>query len=186
MSTEDFATAPDEAVKETTTATFRADVMEASLRRPVLVDFWAPWCGPCKQLAPILERVVRATKGKAALVKMNIDEHPDIAGQLGIASIPAVIAFQRGRPVDGFVGAMPEGQIRGFSERLVGPVEADGGDTLAEAPPPQAPFRRRRESRPPRARDGFRGGAALCDRHRRLRSLDSGAPARLRRFPLDS
>jgi putative thioredoxin len=82
---------------ETTTARFRADVLEASLRRIVLVDFWAPWCGPCRQLAPILERVVKAAKGKAALVKMNIDENPDIAAQLGVKSIPAVAPFPRVR-----------------------------------------------------------------------------------------
>ncbi len=133
MSAEDFSP-PHTATIDTTTATFRRDVLEPSMQRPVLVDFWAPWCGPCKQLAPILERVVKAAKGKVALVKMNIDEHPDVAGQLGISSIPAVVAFQRGRPVDGFVGAMPESQIKGFIERLVGPVEGEGeADALAEA-----------------------------------------------------
>jgi putative thioredoxin len=88
----------------------------------VLVDFWAPWCGPCKQLGPVLEKAVAATGGKVKLVKMNIDDHPQIAGQLGIQSIPAVIAFQRGQPIDGFVGALPESQIKGFLERLVGPL----------------------------------------------------------------
>lgn len=129
MAAEDFT---DESPIETTTARFRADVMEASVRRPVLVDFWAPWCGPCKQLAPALERFVKAAKGKIALVKMNIDEHPQIAEQLGVKSIPAVVAFQRGRPMDGFAGALPESQIKGFIERLVGPVD-DASDTLAEA-----------------------------------------------------
>lgn len=117
---------------ETTVARFRADVIEASMRKPVLVDFWAPWCGPCKQLAPVLERLVAATGGKAVLVKMNIDAEPEIADQLGIKSIPAVVAFQRGRPVDGFVGALPESQIKGFLERLVGPIE-DAGDALEAA-----------------------------------------------------
>jgi putative thioredoxin len=127
MAAEDFAIPTESgAPVETTTARFRADVLEASLRRPVLVDFWAPWCGPCRQLAPVIERIVEAAKGKIALVKMNIDDHPDIAEQLGIKSIPAVVAFQRGRPVDGFVGALPETQIKGFIERLVGPIE----DTL--------------------------------------------------------
>jgi len=110
---------------ETTTAKFRADVLEASLRQTVLVDFWAPWCNPCRQLAPVLERLVAGTNGKARLVKMNIDEEPDIAAQLGVKSIPAVVAFQRGRPSDGFVGALPESQIKGFLERLVGPIESD-------------------------------------------------------------
>jgi putative thioredoxin len=123
MAAEDIAGVGKEAPIETTTARFRADVLEASLRRPVLVDFWAPWCGPCRQLAPILERIVEAAKGKIALVKMNIDDHPEIAEQLGVKSIPAVVAFQRGRPVDGFVGALPESGIKGFIERLVGPIE---------------------------------------------------------------
>jgi putative thioredoxin len=118
---------------ETSAARFRADVLEASIRKLVLVDFWAPWCGPCKQLAPILERLVAATGGKATLVKMNIDADPEIADQLGIKSIPAVVAFQRGRPVDGFVGALPESQIKGFLERLVGPIEDKGGDALEAA-----------------------------------------------------
>ncbi len=127
------AAAPATAVKEVTTASFRADVLSASQRKPVLVDFWAPWCGPCKQLAPALERAVKDAGGKVALVKMNIDEHPQIPGQLGIQSIPAVIAFDRGQPVDGFVGALPESQIRGFIERLVGPLKGGTADLLAEA-----------------------------------------------------
>lgn len=120
------------AAVETTVERFRADVLDASMRQLVLVDFWAPWCGPCKQLAPVIERLVAATEGKARLVKMNIDKEPEIADQLGIKSIPAVVAFQRGRPVDGFVGALPESQIKGFLERLVGPIE-DAGDALATA-----------------------------------------------------
>ena len=120
-------------VKEVTTASFRADVLTASTRQPVLVDFWAPWCGPCKQLAPALEKAVANSGGKVALVKMNIDDHPQIPGQLGIQSIPAVIAFDKGQPVDGFVGALPESQIRGFIERLVGPLEGGTAALVAEA-----------------------------------------------------
>jgi putative thioredoxin len=109
-------------VSDTTTATFRQDVLTESMKRPVLVDFWAPWCGPCKQLTPVLEKVVAAAGGKVKLVKMNIDDHPQIAGQLGIQSIPAVIAFRNGQPVDGFMGAVPEGQVKAFIEKLAGPV----------------------------------------------------------------
>src|SRR5271169_3481420 len=120
-------------VKEVTTASFRADVLTASTRQPVLVDFWAPWCGPCKQLAPALEKAVADAGGKVALVKMNIDDHPQIAGQLGIQSIPAVIAFDKGQPIDGFVGALPESQVRGFIERLVGPLGGGAEALLAQA-----------------------------------------------------
>ena len=106
------------AVKDTTTQTFVKDVIEESKRQPVLVDFWAEWCGPCKQLGPVLEKVVRAAKGKVKLVKMDIDKHPSIPGQLGIQSIPAVFAFVNGQPVDGFLGALPESQITAFIERV--------------------------------------------------------------------
>ncbi len=119
-------------IKDTTTATFGADVITESTRQPVLVDFWAPWCEPCKQLGPVLEKVVKAAGGKVKLVKMNIDEHPQIPGRLGVRSIPAIIAFQRGQPIDGFMGALPESQIKGFIERLVGPI-GKGEDVLAEA-----------------------------------------------------
>lgn len=108
-------------VKETTTADFRRDVIAESANSLVLVDFWAPWCGPCRQLTPILEKVVLGAGGKVKLVKMNIDEYPEIAGQLGVRSIPAVFAFQGGQPVDGFMGALPESQIKSFIERLAGP-----------------------------------------------------------------
>ncbi len=109
-----------EAIKNTTTQDFMRDVVEASRERPVLVDFWAPWCGPCKQLTPVLEKVVRAAKGAVHLVKMNIDDHPEVPGQMGVQSIPAVFAFKDGQPVDGFMGALPESQINAFIARLVG------------------------------------------------------------------
>ena len=108
-------------IRDTTTQTFAKDVIEESRRQPVLVDFWAPWCGPCKQLTPVLEKVVNGARGAVRLVKMNIDDHPQVAGQLGIQSIPAVIAFVDGQPVDGFMGAVPESQIKAFIEKLAGP-----------------------------------------------------------------
>jgi putative thioredoxin len=110
--------AADTSVKDTTTQTFVKDVIEESKHQPVLVDFWAPWCGPCKQLTPVLEKAVKAAKGKVKLVKMNIDDHPAIPGQMGIQSIPAVIAFVNGQPADGFMGALPESQVTAFLERL--------------------------------------------------------------------
>src|SRR2546425_2062114 len=105
-------------VKDTTTQSFVKDVIEESKGQPVLVDFWAEWCGPCKQLGPVLEKAVRAAKGKVKLVKMDIDKHPSIPGQLGIQSIPAVFAFVNGQPIDGFLGALPEGQVTAFIERV--------------------------------------------------------------------
>jgi putative thioredoxin len=121
-------------VKDTTTQAFMKDVIEESKRQPVLVDFWAPWCGPCKQLTPILEKAVRGAKGKVKLAKMNIDEHPAVPGQLGIQSIPAVIAFSNGQPVDGFMGALPESQVVAFLERLTkGKIAPDDQDVLKAA-----------------------------------------------------
>ncbi|MBW8298684.1 MAG: thioredoxin [Hydrogenophaga sp.] len=117
--------APVALVKDTTTAGFAKDVLEESRNQPVLVDFWAPWCGPCKQLAPVIEKVVAEEKGRVKLVKLNIDDHPSIPGQLGIQSIPAVVAFVNGRPVDGFMGAVPESQIRQFIDKVAGPAGAD-------------------------------------------------------------
>jgi len=126
--------AADGLVKDTTTQAFMKDVIEESKQQPVLVDFWAPWCGPCKQLTPVLEKSVRAAKGKVKLVKMNIDEHPAIPGQIGIQSIPAVIAFVNGQPADGFMGALPESQVVAFLERLTkGSIGADAKDLLKAA-----------------------------------------------------
>ncbi|MGO4564474.1 thioredoxin [Rhizobium sp. 2YAF20] len=119
-------------ITDTTTATFARDVIEESRHQPVLVDFWAPWCGPCKQLTPTLEKVVNEGRGRVKLVKMNIDDHPSIAGQLGIQSIPAVIAFVNGRPADGFMGAVPESQVREFIDRIAGPDNGSEGDDAAQ------------------------------------------------------
>ena len=139
------ATAASE-VKDATTQSFMTDVIEASKTQPVLVDFWAPWCGPCKQLTPVLEKVVKAAKGKVKLVKMDIDKNPEIPGQMGIQSIPAVIAFSNGQPVDGFMGALPESQVVAFLERLtkgkIGDEDADqlkaAEDALATDSPAEA------------------------------------------------
>jgi putative thioredoxin len=122
----------DGTIKEGTDASFKADVIDASMQVPVLVDFWAPWCGPCRTLTPIIEKVVTAAKGKVKLVKINIDENPGFAGQLRVQSIPAVFAFSQGKPVDGFMGAQPESQIKAFVDRLVGDVP-DGIDDLLAA-----------------------------------------------------
>ena len=105
-------------IKDSTTKTFAVDVVEASKSVPVIVDFWAPWCGPCKTLGPVIEKVVREAKGKVKLVKVDIDQSPEIATQMRVQSIPAVFAFVDGRPVDGFMGAVPESQVRQFVNRL--------------------------------------------------------------------
>ncbi|WP_310618462.1 thioredoxin [Flexibacterium corallicola] len=115
-------------IKETSTQSFMKDVIEASSQQPVLVDFWAPWCEPCKQLTPIIEKVVTEANGAVTLVKMNIEDHPEVAGQMGVQSIPAVVAFVNGQPVDGFMGAQQEGQIKKFIEKLgvrIGPSDVD-------------------------------------------------------------
>jgi putative thioredoxin len=128
------AAATDGLIKDTSTQTFVKDVIEESRRQPVLVDFWADWCGPCKQLTPVLEKVVKAAKGKVKLVKLNTDKHPAIPGQLGIQSLPTVFAFVNGQPVDGFMGNLPESQVVAFLERVTkGKIGGEEKDLLAAA-----------------------------------------------------
>ncbi len=125
-----LATSPAQGVpvKDVTTRSFAADVIEASKSQIVLVDFWAPWCGPCKQLGPVLEKVVTASDGKAILAKMDIDKNPEIPGQMGIKSIPAVVAFVDGKPVDAFMGAVPESEVKVFIDKQPAPANAAAGD----------------------------------------------------------
>jgi putative thioredoxin len=120
-------------IKDSSTATFMQDVIDASMDAPVIVDFWAPWCGPCKQLGPILEKVVTKANGAVRLVKVNIDENPEIAQQLRIQSIPAVFAFSGGRPVDGFAGALPESQVKAFVDRLANAAGTKQDSPIEEA-----------------------------------------------------
>jgi len=123
------AAVPADVIKDSSTATFAQDVIAASQDVPVIVDFWAPWCGPCKQLGPILEKVVSEARGAVRLVKIDIDQNQQIAQQLRIQSIPAVFAFYQGRPVDGFQGAVPESEIRAFVKRLT-----DTAGTATQSP----------------------------------------------------
>ena len=124
-------------IKDSSLATFAADVLDASMDVPVIVDFWAPWCGPCKQLGPALEKLVNEAKGAVRLVKVNIDENPEIAQQLRIQSIPTVYAFRNGQPIDGFMGAIPESQLKQFVQGLLGPsggpAEAGIDEALGQA-----------------------------------------------------
>jgi putative thioredoxin len=124
------APAAGDLIKDTTEATFMADVVEASKTVPVIVDFWAPWCGPCKTLGPQLEDAVRGAKGAVKMVKVNVDEAQMIAGQLQIQSIPTVYAFYKGQPIDGFQGAVPASEIKGFIDRV---VKASGGEAPGDA-----------------------------------------------------
>jgi putative thioredoxin len=116
-------------IKDSSLPTFAADVLDASIETPVIVDFWAPWCGPCKQLTPLLEKAVTEAKGKVRLVKVNIDENPEIAQQLRIQSIPTVYAFKNGQPVDGFMGAIPESQVKTFIQGLISGAGAEGAES---------------------------------------------------------
>ncbi len=122
-------------IKDGTDQSFKVDVLDASKDAPVIVDFWALWCGPCKQLGPAIEKVVKEARGKVKLVKVNIDENPAVAGQLRVQSIPAVFAFVDGRPVDGFMGALPESQIKQFVDRLgkMGSLAEQIADAMAAA-----------------------------------------------------
>ncbi|MEM6383288.1 MAG: co-chaperone YbbN [Pseudomonadota bacterium] len=120
-------------VVDVTTADFMTAVIEESKTRPVIVDFWAPWCGPCRQLTPTLEAVTAKAGGKVRLAKMNIDEHPQVAGQLGVQSIPAVFAFVDGRPADGFMGAQSESQVQAFVDKLIGPQGPSHAEQVLEA-----------------------------------------------------
>ena len=123
------ATPPD-LIKDSTDADFMADVIEASRVQPVIVDFWATWCGPCKTLGPNLEKAVKAAKGAVKLVKVDVDANPRIAGQLRVQSIPTVYAFVDGQPVDGFMGAVPESQIKTFIDKLIGPAAPSDLDEI--------------------------------------------------------
>ena len=151
MTSAPAASPPVDLIRDSTDRAFKADVIDASLEAPVLVDFWAPWCGPCRSLSPNIEKVVKEKAGKLRLVKINIDENPSIAGQLGVQSIPAVFAFAGGRPVDAFLGNIPESEIRRFADKVI-----------ASAPPGQ-PAAGSMEEQIKQALEGARQALAASD-----------------------
>ena len=129
---------PNDLIKDVDTASFMTEVIEASQSVPIIVDFWAPWCGPCKQLSPTIEKLVNEAGGKVRMVKVNIDENQQLAQQMRVQSIPMVYAFFGGRPLDGFQGALPESEVKAFIDRVVEAAAAAGAAPVANGEPPAA------------------------------------------------